>query len=856
LPAPSSNPVQLVPHTHWDREWYLPFQSFRLKLVGLVDRVLDLLEAEPDFVFTLDGQLATIDDYLEVRPETEERIRRLVEEGRMAIGPWQTLVDEFLVSGEAIIRNLERGTQRGDELGGAMRVGYLPDMFGHVAQMPQILRLAGIEHAVVWRGVPAAVDRHAFTWEAPDGSSVRAEYLPEGYSNGAYLLAVPSGLPKAVEALREAMEPFFHGDPILAMYGTDHQEPLPELVGLAREAGIEIKTLPEYLEAANGVDHPRWQGELRSGARANMLMGVTSARIDLKVAAARAERALERYAEPLQALWSGTWPERLLNLAWSRIFENSAHDSICGCSADEVSAQVLVRYAEAQQIADGLAEEAAERVAEQVPRGAVAVLNPSPHRRTGLIELDLQVPDDWNEVGLELPDGTVAATQELERNEPLLHDEEVPAERVPEFLSRRLHGRELYRKRWNGYTLDEAKSRTRLTLDVDDEEDPLWLDTEALQREIAIAAAAAEGETWQVRILARPRRKIVASVPASALGWTSVRPVYRDGEVEHPVVVEPTWMSNGLVAVSLDDLGRIVEGRDVGDTYNYAPPGDDVLVGEPEQVSTEIVEAGPVLGQLEIVGTYRWQGTPVDVRTSVELRAGEPFYRLRFSWDNRLSDHRVRFHLPLPERADYTLAEGQFAFVQRGLAAEGGYGEVPLPTFPARGLVAAGGIVVLLDHVMEYELVDEGHELALTLLRSVGLISRNVHPYRENPAGPELPVPDAQLHGPWSVGFAVQPSIEDTLDAMEHFQHDFLIAGGLDDEDGRLREQSGLELEGHGVLLSALRRNGPGLEARIVNESPSQRTATLAGQAVELRPWEIRLVSAGAADALAQPKMV
>ena len=838
MPAPSSNPVQLVPHTHWDREWYLPFQSFRLKLVGLVDRVLGLLEAEPDFVFTLDGQLATIDDYLEVRPENEERIRRLVEAGRMAIGPWQTLVDEFLVSGEAIVRNLERGLRRGEELGGAMRVGYLPDMFGHIAQMPQILRLAGIEHAVVWRGVPAAVDKHAFTWEAQDGSAVRAEYLPEGYGNGAYLLAVPDGLPKAVEALRKTMEPFFDGDPVLAMYGTDHQEPLPELVGLAREAGIEIKTLPGYLDAANGSELPRWQGELRCGARANLLMGVTSARIDLKIAAARAERALERYAEPLQALWSDTWPERLLDLAWSRIFENSAHDSICGCSADEVSAQVLVRYAEAQQIAEGLAQEAAERVAERVPRGAVAVLNPSPHRRTGLVELDVQVPDDWTEVGLELPDGTVATTQEVDRNEPLLHDEDVPAERVPEFLRRRLHGRELYRKRWNGYTLDRADGRTRLTIDVDDEDDPLWLDTEALKREIALAASAAEGETWQVRIAARPRRALVAQVTAPALGWTSVRPVKRGGEVEHPVVVEPARMSNGLVSVSVEGLGRIVEGRDVGDTYNYAPPGDDVLVDEPEQASTEIIEAGPVLGKLEIARTYRWQGTPVDVLTSVELRAGEPFYRLRFSWDNGLSDHRVRFHLPLPKRAEHSLAEGQFALVQRGLVAEGGYGEVPLPTFPARGLVAAGGIAVLLDHVMEYELVDEGGELALTLLRSVGLISRNVHPYRENPAGPELPVPDAQMHGPWSIGFAVH--LEDPLAAMEHYQHDFLIAGGRNDNDSRLRDQAGLELAGHGVLLSALRRRGPGLEARVVNESPHQRTATLAGQALELRPWEIR----------------
>ncbi|HEV2711549.1 MAG TPA: hypothetical protein VGU26_00505, partial [Gaiellaceae bacterium] len=216
--------VHLVPHTHWDREWYLPFQSFRLRLVGLVDRLLDFMEADERYRFTLDGQLATIDDYLEVRPEGEPRIRRLVEEGRLAVGPWQVLMDEFLVSGETIVRNLERGLRRGDELGGAMRIGYLPDMFGHVAQMPQILRLAGIDQAVVWRGVPAAVDSHAFEWEAPDGSSVRAEYLAHGYDNGAYLLDVPGGLGRALEAVRESHRDFFGNEPILALVGTDHME--------------------------------------------------------------------------------------------------------------------------------------------------------------------------------------------------------------------------------------------------------------------------------------------------------------------------------------------------------------------------------------------------------------------------------------------------------------------------------------------------------------------------------------------------------------------------------------------------------------------------------------------------------
>jgi alpha-mannosidase len=179
--------VFLVPHTHWDREWYRPFQSFRISLVDVVDEVLDGLEADERLRFTLDGQLATVDDYLEVRPDAEERIRSLVGSGRLAIGPWQTLMDEFLVDGETTLRNLETGLARAEELGSAMRIGYLPDMFGHVAQMPQILRLAGIETAVVWRGVPAEVDFHRFVWEGIDGSAVVAEYLPDGYDNAAYL---------------------------------------------------------------------------------------------------------------------------------------------------------------------------------------------------------------------------------------------------------------------------------------------------------------------------------------------------------------------------------------------------------------------------------------------------------------------------------------------------------------------------------------------------------------------------------------------------------------------------------------------------------------------------------------------
>jgi alpha-mannosidase len=162
--------VAVVPHTHWDREWYAPYQTFRLRLVDLLDEFLPALENDLSYArFLLDGQMAVVDDYLEVRPEAESTIRRLAVSGRLDMGPWYALMDEFLVSGETMVRDLQMGMARAAHFGGAMDVGYLPDMFGHVAQMPQLLRLAGIHHAVVWRGVPRAIRRTAFWWEALDG---------------------------------------------------------------------------------------------------------------------------------------------------------------------------------------------------------------------------------------------------------------------------------------------------------------------------------------------------------------------------------------------------------------------------------------------------------------------------------------------------------------------------------------------------------------------------------------------------------------------------------------------------------------------------------------------------------------
>ena len=249
--------IAIVPHTHWDREWYKSYQDFRLALVELIDTLLPLLERDASYPhFMLDGQMAVVDDYLEVRPEAEGRLRALAAAGRLSMGPWYILMDEFLASGETIVRNLQMGLGRGAAFGGVMELGYLPDMFGHIAQMPQILRLAGFRDAVVWRGVPSQVTKNAFTWESPDGSSVRAEYLPVGYGNGAALPDDAKALIRRTSDNVDEVADFLMGD-LLCMNGSDHLMPQPWLGRVVAEANdlqdefdFEVTSLPRYLANA------------------------------------------------------------------------------------------------------------------------------------------------------------------------------------------------------------------------------------------------------------------------------------------------------------------------------------------------------------------------------------------------------------------------------------------------------------------------------------------------------------------------------------------------------------------------------------------------------------------------------
>ena len=397
----------LVSSTHWDREWYWPLERFRFHLVDVMDDVLDTLSNDDGFhSFTFDGQSIVIEDYLEIRPERRKQLEEFVGNGRLLFGPWYVQPDEFLVSGESLVRNFERGIAVARAVGGWLPLGYTPDMFGHVPQLPQLLRLLGMDKAIMTRGLGRQLDdkpvRTEFVWEGLDGSSVRVLFQLHGYGNAAKL-GMPhdrqvafkgeaSG-PLARDTLEKEvadLSPLSPNGVVLLNNGTDHvtvQSDVTRLLSFVNEnsTAIEVRhgSYADYLDAVPFEPEKLavLRGELRGAEHYPLLPGVFSARTYLKLMNAECESLLTAYAEPLWTLAAPAAARSLdafLDLAWGLLLQNHPHDSICGCSVDEVHREMEVRFEKVAQIGREVVVRCAEIIGAgsgRDPGGPVAVFN-------------------------------------------------------------------------------------------------------------------------------------------------------------------------------------------------------------------------------------------------------------------------------------------------------------------------------------------------------------------------------------------------------------------------------------------------------------------------------------------------
>jgi mannosylglycerate hydrolase len=787
----------LVSHFHWDREWYRPFEAFRARLVDAVDSVLALLAADPDARFLLDGQTVVLEDYLAIRPERAAELTRRVGERRLSIGPWYVQPDSLIPSGEAHVRNLLRGRRVGGAFGPVSRVGYVPDSFGHPAQLPQILAGFGIATFIYWRGNGDEIDAvgPVYRWVAPDGSAVEATLLREGYLNAAHLPTDPQEAAQRLEALASRLGEG-RDEPVLLMNGVDHMLPDHHVsavaAALARCTGWTVTR--GFLEDAVGHARPRgeFRGELTGARIANLTPGVWSTRMPLKLRNRRCETLLQGWVEPWAALalLDGVVDERpALARAWEQVLKNQAHDSLCGCSIDAVADRVMARYT----AAEGLGEETLARLLERLAgRGVerdvpwtadqtIAVFNPSPHPRTDVVRVPLDV------------------------QEPLRFAVGVPE--IHPFAAAIHEG--------CGFAVDGQAVRVVAS---DDPVRTRWLPG------------------------ARPVDVEFVATDVPAFGWRryTLRPtapvddVHDDGRRIETADVAVEVEESGTLAVRVGDreyagLLGVEDRGDRGDTYDFDPLEDDGVV---RLTSLAWERFRHPSGIQCLVVTRRWSVPAVldpgrerraktfatlALRVDARIAPGVPRVDLAVTLENAARDHRVRLLFPTGTPVTTFRAATTFDVTERTTAPRDATRWVHCApaTFPHQGWVSVNGLTVVAPGLPEAEVTPDG-TVAITVLRAVGWLAHFDLRSRPVPAGPNMPVEGAQHFGAVQSRLALLTS----ADAVAAQDCELGLRGVIGGAEPVVpRDTSLLAVEPASLVFSALKpaEHGQGVVVRVLN---------------------------------------
>lgn len=823
-------------HTHWDREWYLPYETFRTQLVTVVRSVLDLIESGSIPNFLLDGQSLALEDAAEIDPTIKDRLAKQMNSGKLGAGPWMVLADQMLVGGESLIRNLKIGLSACAQFGPPVNVGYCPDTFGHSQDLPRILNGFGIRNAFVWRGVPGGLNNTVFEWHSPDGSYVNAYHLCFGYYQTMFHGEVdPVKLADRLELWANL------AGPKLVPVGGDHLLPPSGFSKAVKEAekelgkrGVKLKflTLPLSEFAASiekpASELPKVKGELRDNAsaslfeRAYMLQGVLSSRLYLKRANRIQEHRLASVMEPLLTLislrGSLAYPNWELEHAWRLLIANHPHDSICGCSVDQVHDEMVIRTNRFHQALDAVEKKAAQAVYKGAGQNEIArfsralnmvadpKLNPTRLLAFNLSQDEISAPVrfQWAEEMLS-PD-----TEKAEAASASMQIRSSPALAVAGLTAAKDSGPLMLGKN------STAQSETLQIVSMREESQVFTaVGEEPVEKRVKLY----DGWVWVDKL--PPFSMRTADWSAIGNGGNS-----KPGKAtSSPVTLEPRAVSNGLLRLEVTDAGSLVveaspssgspiryelghsfrDVADAGDTYNHDPIIADVpVVSRVLTVSQR--QRGPLVGSLSV--TYELEiplrviemesedaipfekpGVPEravkyvrsvelvkhEITTEILLKKGIPIVFFETKWNNRSEDHRLEVVFSTSKKVEKTFSENHFSVVKRkhtsapdALPVAAGH-EAALDRFPCQRFFLAEKQAFFNQGLPEYGTQDKS--VSMTVLRAVSKLSRPRLRTRGGGAGPSLATPGANSLGDNIVNYGWAPlGVFSEIKATDHDQ--------------------------------------------------------------------------------------
>ena len=765
--------VHVLPHTHWDREWYFTQQDSEVLSAYNFTKVIETLENEDAYsCYHLDGQSAIVEDYLRVLPHMRERMAKLVSDKRLFIGPWYTQTDSFNVAGESIIRNLKYGMHIADQLGHSMKVGYLPDTFGHNAQMPTLFNGAGIDNTIFWRGIDfdSQVTHSNFNWTSPGGDTIVACNLVHGYGAAKNIVAEPDHLDKKIFPMIEKIKQLSGLDEVLIPSGGDQvniDPELPKTLAAATERTEQddvyvISSMESYIDylrtRQDGFEN--YQGEFKTPRYARIHKTIGSVRYDIKKLNFDIEQFLLKKLEVVVAIAKAqgiTVHTELVDIAWKKILESHAHDSMGGCNSDATNTDIMHRLKQAQELVHGLYNLIVKEIASQVCTDSdILVFNNRIKPFSGLV--DVVVFSKHRCVAIKDDDSTL--------NSEVVSCEELDGGMVIEVTK-------------DGEKEVPVPPYYRITLKVQ------ALDLPALGYKTFSVVAAQSSKQAQ-------------AVNASTIENDNYKLALNNGQLT---------LTDKNTGRTIDNLLHFENVADDGDSYDFSPlKNDKPLLSD----SFELLDCvhGEYLQTLRVRSTIavpssldqRLAGEQ-DARTeqivTLTLQQGSHNLKVDIEIDNSVCDHRVRALVNTDVTTQTSIATQPFALMERPVAnnpdtSHGewrkNYRECPVDIETTEGAVAIAepgkAVVINGAGLKEFQILEGQHAnspsntIALTLFKSVGVLGKNNLHWRPGRASginnTVVHTPDAQLQQRLQFSFALSLTEEASHKTIRTLEAEYL----------------------------------------------------------------------------------